>query len=160
MVLRFYVHWWLQGQMSVGDGFIILAMLCTTYTHSIDTVFIRWLAWDETHSLGGSTGAPPPSGNSTDSHPTQVVALTPYQREQLYRTVISFKLIYISAVAYYSTMWSIKMSFLLFYYKLFPKRLRKLRMCLHGTTVLTICGWIIVIFMNFFFCKGPISRNW
>ncbi|KAK6359798.1 hypothetical protein TWF696_000935 [Orbilia brochopaga] len=64
-----------------------------------------------------------------------------------------------SVLVYLATLWSIKLSLLLFYYKLIPNTLPYLRLALHITSVVLGISFIIVILLNTFWCL-PVSRNW
>ena len=60
---------------------------------------------------------------------------------------------------YPATLWLTKASILVFYYELFPFNQKRLRMGLYATTIFTGVCYLVVLYLDAFFCI-PISSNW
>ena len=74
-------------------------------------------------------------------------------------TVVALKLIYVEISFYYTEMYCVKWAMIAFFYELFPKGLRKLRIALHITLVLSVVGWLSSVTYKLFGCQ-PIESNW
>ncbi|EPS39975.1 hypothetical protein H072_6338 [Dactylellina haptotyla CBS 200.50] len=69
------------------------------------------------------------------------------------------KISFTNTIPYYGTLWGIKLSLLLLYYKLIPESIPILRLALHITSVVIGASFIVVVCLNMFWCL-PVSRNW
>ncbi|KAJ6261503.1 hypothetical protein Dda_4173 [Drechslerella dactyloides] len=69
------------------------------------------------------------------------------------------KISFTNTIPYYGTLWGIKLSLLLLYYKLIPESIPILRIALHTTSFVCATSFLVVICMNMFWCL-PVSRNW
>ena len=66
------------------------------------------------------------------------------------QTIAALKLYYAGSAMYYSQMYLAKASMLAFYHKLIPKSLRKLRVALYITDVVTFLGWLSSLCIKLF----------
>ncbi|KAK6534004.1 hypothetical protein TWF281_005344 [Arthrobotrys megalospora] len=69
------------------------------------------------------------------------------------------KISFTNTIPYYGTLWGIKLSLLLLYYKLIPESIPILRLALHVTSSFVGVSFFIVFCLNMFWCV-PIARNW
>ncbi|EWC47436.1 hypothetical protein DRE_00404 [Drechslerella stenobrocha 248] len=69
------------------------------------------------------------------------------------------KISFTNTIPYYGTLWGIKLSLLLLYYKLIPESIPILKLALRITAYIVGASFIVVLCLNMFWCL-PISRNW
>ena len=69
------------------------------------------------------------------------------------------KLLYFSALPYYTELWIIKVALLLFYYSIIPVNMRGHRIALHVVSATVAVSFVCVLLINAFACL-PVHRNW